>query len=65
MGVAGLIGELLQLAEDGDVHFRAQRPLQLRHSSDHAPAECLGQFLSVEGFRPHNVRSPPPESFFR
>jgi hypothetical protein len=59
MGIAGPIGELLQFAEHGDVHFRSQRPLQLRHGSDLAPPERLGQVIGVEGFRSHNVRSPP------
>src|SRR5271157_1275390 len=55
MGVAGPIGELLQFAEDGDVHLRSQRPLQLRHGSYLAPSERIGQVLGVEGFRSHNV----------
>ena len=59
MGVAGPIGELLQFAEDCDVHLRSQRLLQLRHGSDLAPPERLGQVIGVEGFRSHNVRSLP------
>src|SRR5579864_3673014 len=59
MGVAGSIGELLQLAEDGDIHLRSQRLLQLRHGSNFAPPERLGQVIRVEGFSSHNVRSLP------
>ena len=65
MGVAGSIGELLQLAEDGDIHLRSQGTLQLRHGSDLAPPQCLRQIISMEGFSSHNARSLPSESLFR
>src|ERR1017187_8437021 len=37
VGVAGPIGELLQFAEDGDIHLGSQRPLQLGQGRDLAP----------------------------
>src|ERR1017187_2484113 len=41
MRVAGPISKLFQFAENGDIDFRSQRSLQLRHGSDLAASQRL------------------------
>ena len=56
MRVTGPVSELLQLAENRDVHICPQRFLQLGHGGDFAVPESFCQIIGMEGLGSHNVR---------
>src|ERR1017187_2228068 len=59
MGVAGMIGELFQLAKHRSVDGGSQCLFQLRQSGDFLGAQEQAQMIGEEGGCSHNAIVPP------
>jgi hypothetical protein len=59
MGVAGVIGEFLQLAKHRGIHGGPQGMFQLRQCGDFPGEQELAQTVGEEGGRSHNAIVPP------
>src|SRR5580658_11144686 len=68
MGVAGKVGQRLELAEDGEIDGSAEGLLHLIEGGDLVAQQKTAQFVGTIGEGPHNVRVPtimiPPDRYY-
>jgi hypothetical protein len=58
VGIAGVAGEFLQFAKDGDISVGAQHLLELRQGGDSVSAQELAQGIGGESDGAHNAIVP-------